>query len=90
MFIFLLRMAVQPNTNVTVIVSKFIPVNGNATVDTGYSLTSDANGNVFLYGSFVAGSSVAVKSGEEFLARYTFTEATVSGRSYALDATGRR
>lgn len=85
-----LRMATEPNKEVSVIVSKFIPVNGNATVDTSYSLTSDANGNVFLYGSFVAGSSVAVKSEEEFLARYTFTAATVSGRSYALDATGRK
>lgn len=85
-----LRMATEPNKEVSVIVSKFIPVNGNATVDTSYSLTSDANGNVFLYGSFITGSSVAVKSEEEFLARYTFTAATVSGRSYALDATGRK
>lgn len=85
-----LRMATEPNKEVSVIVSKFIPVNGNATVDTSYSLTSDDNGNVFLYGSFVAGSSVAVKSEEEFLARYTFTAATVSGKSYALDATGRK
>lgn len=85
-----LRMATEPNKEVSVIVSKFIPVNGNATVDTSYSLISDANGNVFLYGSFIAGSSVAVKSEEEFLARYTFTAATVSGRSYALDATGRK
>ncbi len=85
-----LRMATEPNKEVSVIVSKFIPVNGNATVDTSYSLTSNANGNVFLYGSFIAGSSVAVKSEEEFLARYTFTAATVSGKSYALDATGRK
>lgn len=85
-----LRMATEPNKEVSVIVSKFIPVNGNAMGDASYSLTSDANGNVFLYGSFVAGSSVAVKSEEEFLARYTFTAATVSGRSYALDATGRK
>lgn len=85
-----LRMATEPNKEVSVIVSKFIPVNGNAMGDTSYSLTSDDNGNVFLYGSFVAGSSVAVKSEEEFLARYTFTAATVSGKSYALDATGRK
>lgn len=85
-----LRMATEPDKEVSVIVSNFVPVNGNATVDTSYPLTSDANGNVFLYGSFIAGSSVAVKSGEEFLARYTFTAATVSGRSYALDATGRK
>lgn len=85
-----LRMATEPNKEVSVIVSKFIPVNGNAMGDASYSLTSDDNGNVFLYGSFVAGSSVAVKSGEEFLTRYTFTAATVSGRSYALDATGRK
>lgn len=85
-----LRMATEPDKEVSVIVSNFVPVNGNATVDTSYPLTSDANGNVFLYGSFIAGSSVAVKSGEEFLVRYTFTAATVSGRSYALDATGRR
>ena len=85
-----LRMATEPNKEVSVIVSKFIPVNGNAMGDASYSLTSDANGNVFLYGSFVAGSSVAVKSGEEFLTRYTFTAATVSGKSYALDATGRK
>lgn len=85
-----LRMATEPNKEVSVIVSKFIPVNGNAMGDASYSLTSDDNGNVFLYGSFVAGSSVAVKSGEEFLTRYTFTAATVSGKSYALDATGRK
>lgn len=85
-----LRMATEPNKEVSVIVSKFIPVNGNAMGDASYSLTSDDNGNVFLYGSFVAGSSVAVKSEEEFLARYTFTAATVSGKSYALDATGRK
>lgn len=85
-----LRMATEPNKEVSVIVRKFIPVNGNAMGDASYSLTSDDNGNVFLYGSFVAGSSVAVKSGEEFLTRYTFTAATVSGKSYALDATGRK
>ena len=85
-----LRMSMEPNTNVTVIVSKFTPANGSGAVNSSYSLTSDANGNVFLYGNFAAGASVAVKSGEASLAQYTFTTATENGKSYALDATGRR
>ncbi len=85
-----LRIATEPNTNVSVIVSEFTPVNGSGAVNRSYSLMSDGNGNVFLYGNFAAGASVAVKSGETSLAQYTFTTATENGKSYALDATGRR
>ena len=82
-----LRIATVPNTNVLVIAKNFTPANGNSTVNNTYSLTSDADGNIFLYGSFIGYSSIEVKYGENSLVDYTFTESTKDGVSYALDAT---
>ncbi|MFR4038112.1 MAG: leucine-rich repeat protein [Butyricimonas faecalis] len=65
----------------------FIPANGNSAVNNTYTLTSDADGNVFLYGNFTMDSSIEVKYGENSLVDYTFTESTKDGISYALDAT---
>ena len=41
----------------------------------------------YLYGSFVPNSKITVKYGEAPLATYTFSQATVNAKSYALDAT---
>ena len=83
-----LRIATAPNTNVLVIAKNFIPVNGNSAENNTYTLTSDADGNVFLYGSFTSySSSIEVKYGENSLVDYTFTKSTKEGVSYALDAT---
>lgn len=82
-----LRIATAPNTDVLVIAKDFIPANGNSAVNNTYTLTSDADGNVFLYGNFTMDSSIEVKYGENSLVDYTFTESTKDGISYALDAT---
>ena len=57
-----------------------------------YTLTTDNNGNAFLYGVFAEGATVIVKQGDITLKDYTFTaeknpNGTVHNKSYALDAT---
>lgn len=55
--------------------------------DQNYAITSDENGNAYLYGNFVTNSRVDVKYGEVPLATYKFTQETKNAKSYALDAT---
>lgn len=52
-----------------------------------YTLTSDEKGNAYLYGTFENNSEVTVKYREAALTTYTFSQATESAKSYALDAT---
>ena len=57
-----------------------------------YTLTTDNNGNAFLYGVFAEGATVSVKQGDVILKDYTFTaeknpNGTEHNKSYALDAT---
>ena len=57
-----------------------------------YTLTTDNNGNAFLYGVFAEGATVSVKQGDITLKDYTFTaeknpNGTEHNKSYALDAT---
>ena len=57
-----------------------------------YTLTTDNNGNAFLYGVFAEGATVSVKQGDVTLKDYTFTaeknpNGTEHNKSYALDAT---
>ena len=57
-----------------------------------YTLTTDNNGNAFLYGVFAEGATVSVKQGNVVLKDYTFTaeknpNGTEYNKSYALDAT---
>ena len=52
-----------------------------------YTLTSDEKGNAYLYGTFENNSEVTVKYREATLATHTFSQATESAKSYALDAT---
>ena len=55
--------------------------------DQNYALTSDEKGNAYLYGTFENNSEVTVKYREAALTTYTFSQATESAKSYALDAT---
>ena len=81
-----LRIATIPDVDVAVSVEYFTPAGPTSQVST-YTLHSDANGNAYLYGSFVKKSTVSVKYGNAVLASYTFGEASKSGTSYVLDAT---
>ena len=82
-----LRIATLPNTEIKVAVKGFTPVFTGFSLDITYTLTSDEKGNAYLYGNFSDNSNVTVKYGEAPLATYTFSKATESGKSYALDAT---
>lgn len=83
-----LRIATLPNEQITVDTEYFTPAgSSDMKWDQNYALTSDENGNAYLYGNFVTNSRVDVKYGEVPLATHTFLQATVNAKSYALDAT---
>ena len=83
-----LRIATMPNMQITVSINQYTPAgSSDMECDQNYALTSDEKGNAYLYGSFVPNSKITVKDGEAPLATYTFSQATVNAKSYALDAT---
>lgn len=83
-----LRIATMPNKPITVDTEYFTPAgSSDMKWDQNYALTSDENGNAYLYGNFVTNSRVDVKYGEAPLATHKFSQATVNAKSYALDAT---
>ena len=83
-----LRIATMPNKPITVTIDRYTPAgSSDMKWDQNYALTSDENGNAYLYGNFVTNSRVDVKYGEVPLATHTFLQATVNAKSYALDAT---
>ena len=75
-----------PNQELTVSTTDFAPAGGTKISFDSYTLTTDKNGNAYLYGTFTETATVLVKSGEFELAHHTFTESTANGISYALDA----
>ena len=82
------RIATLPNEQITVDTEYFTPAgSSDMKWDQNYALTSDENGNAYLYGNFVTNSRVDVKYGEVPLATYKFTQETKNAKSYALDAT---
>jgi len=81
-----LRIATLPKVEVSVSVEYFTPASAPQ-VSTTYTLHSDAKGNAYLYGGFTKNATVSVKYDNVVLADYSFTQATVNGTSYALDAT---
>ena len=83
-----LRIATMPNKPITVAISKYTPA-GSSDMKwaQNYALTSDEKGNAYLYGTFENNSEVTVKYREAALTTYTFSQATVNAKSYALDAT---
>lgn len=83
-----LRIATMPNKQITVDTEYFTPAgSSDMKWNQNYALTSDENGNAYLYGNFVTNSRVDVKYGEVPLATYKFTQETKNAKSYALDAT---
>ena len=83
-----LRIATMPNKPITVSISKYTPAgSSDMKWDQNYALTSDEKGNAYLYGTFENNSEVTVKYREAPLTTYTFSQATVNAKSYALDAT---
>lgn len=83
-----LRIATMPNKPITVAISKYTPA-GSSDMKwaQNYALTSDEKGNAYLYGTFENNSEVTVKYREAALTTHTFSQATESAKSYALDAT---
>ena len=83
-----LRIATMPNKPITVAINKYTPAGSSTMEQKGnYTLTSDEKGNAYLYGTFENNSEVTVKYREAALTTYTFSQATESAKSYALDAT---
>ena len=83
-----LRIATMPNMQITVSISEYTPAGSSAMKwDQNYALTSDEKGNAYLYGTFENNSEVTVKYREAALTTHTFSQATESAKSYALDAT---
>ena len=82
-----LRIATLPNEQITVDTEYFTPAGSSDMEQKGnYTLTSDEKGNAYLYGTFENNSEVTVKYREAALTTYTFSQATESAKSYALDA----
>ena len=83
-----LRIATMPNKPITVSINEYTP-SGSSDMkwDQNYALTSDEKGNAYLYGTFENNSEVTVKYREAALTTHTFSQATESAKSYALDAT---
>lgn len=83
-----LRIATLPNEQITVDTEYFTPAGSSDMEQEGnYTLTSDEKGNAYLYGTFENNSEVTVKYRVAALTTYTFSQATESAKSYALDAT---
>ena len=83
-----LRIATMPNKPITVTIDRYTPAgSSDMKWDQNYALTSDEKGNAYLYGTFENYSEVTVKYREAALTTHTFSQATESAKSYALDAT---
>ena len=83
-----LRIATMPNKPITVTIDRYTPAgSSDMKWDQNYALTSDEKGNAYLYGTFENNSEVTVKYREAALTTRTFSQATESAKSYALDAT---
>ena len=87
-----LRLAGLANQTLTVTTTDFTPAGATEVATAAYTLTTDNNGNAFLYGVFAEGATVSVKQGNVVLKDYTFSaeknpNGTEYNKSYALDAT---
>ena len=86
-----LRIAGLANQTLTVTTTDFTPAGATDVATAAYTLTTDNNGNAFLYGTFAVGATVSVTQGDVTFADYTFTaeknpNGTAHNKSYALDA----
>ena len=86
-----LRIAGLENQTLTVTTTDFTPAGATEVATAAYTLTTDNNGNAYLYGVFAEEATVSVKQGDITLRDYTFTadknpNGTEHNKSYALDA----
>lgn len=86
-----LRIIGLPNQTLTVTTTEFTPAGATSAATAPYTLTTDGNGNAFLYGTFAEEATVSVTQGAVTLNNYTFTAeknpgGTANNKSYALDA----
>ena len=86
-----LRIAGLANQTLTVTTTDFTPAGATEVAAAAYTLTTDNNGNAFLYGVFAEGATISVKQGDVVLKEYAFTAeklpgGTQPGKSYVLDA----
>ena len=86
-----LRIAGLANQTLTVTTTNFTPAGATEVATAAYTLTTDDNGNAFLYGVFAEDATISVKQGDITLKDYTFTveknpNGTEYNKSYALDA----
>lgn len=80
-----LRIAGLANQTLTVTTTDFTPAGATEVATTAYTLTTDNNGNAFLYGVFAEGATVIVKQGDIEIGTHAFASATEECVSYALD-----
>ena len=69
-----LRIAGLANQTLTVTTTGFTPAGATEVATAAYTLTTDTNGNAFLYGVFAEGATVSVKQGDITLKDYTFPQ----------------
>ena len=86
-----LRIVGLPNHTLTVTTTDFTPAGATEVATAAYTLTTDDNGNAFLYGVFAEDATISVKQGDITLKDYTFTveknpNGTEYNKSYALEA----
>ena len=86
-----LRIIGLPNQTLTVTTMDFTPAGATEAGEHTYTLTTDNNGNAFLYGVFAEGATISVKQGDVVLKDYAFTAnkqpgGTEQGKSYVLGA----
>ena len=86
-----LRIVGLPNKTLTVTTTEFTPAGATSAATAPYTLTTDNNGNAFLYGTFAEGATISVKQGDVVLKEYAFTAnkhpgGTEQGKSYVLGA----
>ncbi len=81
-----LRIASEAGKELTVATTGFTPAGTTSVVADDYTLTTDDNGNAFLYGTFAVGATVSVSAGNIEIVSHAFTSATEECVSYALDA----
>lgn len=83
-----LRIAAAAGQELTVAATGFTPVGPTGTTaPANYTLTTNANGNAYLYGVFKFASSVTAKIGGEIWKKHTFRANTQASKSYVLDVT---
>ena len=81
-----LRLAGLANQTLTVTTTDFTPAGATEVATAAYTLTTDDNGNAFLYGTFAVEATVSVTQGVIEIGTHAFASATEECVSYALDA----